>query len=104
MRGNVIMIDDGKLEVKVTRILPNNDVEVEVVVGGILSSKKGLNLPDTKISLPALTEKDLDDLEFILGQNVDWIALSFVREVKDITGLKRYFKSKAKQGKSNCEN
>ncbi len=57
--GNIIMIDDGKLEVKVTRILPNNDVEVEVVVGGILSSKKGLNLPDTKISLPALTEKDL---------------------------------------------
>ena len=61
------MIDDGKLEVKVTRILPNNDVEVVVVMGGLLSSKKGLNLPDTKISLPAFTEKDLEDLEFIIG-------------------------------------
>ena len=80
--GNLIMIDDGKLEVRVMKILPNNNVEVEVVMGGILSSKKGLNLPDTKISLPALTEKDLDDLDFIIDQNVDWIALSFVREVK----------------------
>ena len=86
--GNLIMIDDGKLEVKVKRVLPNNNVEVEVMIGGILSSKKGLNLPDTKISLPALTEKDLDDLDFIIGQDVDWVALSFVREVKDITGLK----------------
>jgi len=92
--GNLIMIDDGKLEVKVTKILPNNDVEVVVVMGGELSSKKGLNLPDTKISLPALTEKDLEDLDFIINQNVDWIALSFVREVKDITGLKDILKSK----------
>lgn len=97
--GNLIMIDDGKLEVKVTKILPNNDVEVEVQMGGILSSKKGLNLPDTKISLPALTKKDLNDLDFIITQNVDWIALSFVREVKDIVGLKDILKknnSKAK--------
>ncbi len=92
--GNLIMIDDGKLEVRVTKILPNNNVEVVVVMGGILSSKKGLNLPDTKISLPALTEKDLNDLDFIIGQNVDWIALSFVREVKDITGLKDILKSR----------
>jgi len=90
--GNVILIDDGKLEVRVTAILPNNDVEVEVVLGGILSSKKGINLPDTKISLPALTEKDLNDLDFIIGQKVDWIALSFVRQVKDITDLKKILK------------
>src|SRR4029079_4992929 len=90
----LIMIDDGKLEVKVTKILPNNDVEVVVVMGGELSSKKGLNLPDTKISLRARTEKDLEDLDFIINQNVDWIALSFVREVKDITGLKDILKSK----------
>ncbi len=92
--GNVIMIDDGKLEVRVTKILPNNDVEVVVQMGGILSSKKGLNLPDTKISLPALTEKDLADLDFILTQNVDWVALSFVREVKDIIGLKDILKAR----------
>lgn len=97
--GNTIMIDDGKLEVKVVRILPNNDVKVEVVVGGILSSKKGLNLPDTKISLPALTEKDLADLDFILTQNVDWIALSFVREVKDIIGLKNILKERKSKAK-----
>ena len=97
--GNIIMIDDGKLEVKVVRILANNDVKVEVVMGGILSSKKGLNLPDTKISLPALTEKDLADLDFILTQNVDWIALSFVREVKDIMGLKDILKERKSKAK-----
>jgi len=90
--GNLIMIDDGKLEVRVTEILPSNDVKVVVVMGGLLSSKKGINLPDTKISLPALTEKDLVDLDFIIGQNVDWIALSFVRQVKDITELKTILK------------
>jgi pyruvate kinase len=75
--GNTIMIDDGKLEVKVSRILKNNDVQVVVTLGGPLSSKKGINLPDTKISLPALTEKDLVDLEFIIEQKLDWVALSF---------------------------
>src|SRR5882762_3586092 len=86
--GNVIMIDDGKLEVVVKKILPNNDVQVEVTMGGILSSKKGINLPDTKISLPALTEKDLVDLDFIIEQKLDWVALSFVRSVKDIMILR----------------
>lgn len=90
--GNVIMIDDGKLEVSVVEIAPNNDVKVVVIMGGILSSKKGINLPDTKISLPALTEKDLIDLDFIITQDVDWIALSFVRQVKDISGLKAILK------------
>ena len=86
--GNIIMIDDGKLEVKVINIEKNNDVKVQVVMGGILSSKKGINLPDTKISLPALTDKDLVDLEFIIEQKLDWVALSFVRSVKDIVILR----------------
>ncbi|HRP18333.1 MAG TPA: pyruvate kinase, partial [Ginsengibacter sp.] len=86
--GNTILIDDGKLEVRVVRVLPDNDVEVEVVMGGVLSSKKGVNLPDTKISLPALTKKDLEDLNFIISRKVDWIALSFVRRVEDILQLK----------------
>lgn len=85
--GNKIMIDDGKLEVKVIG-LQGTDVQVEVTMGGILSSKKGVNLPDTKISLPALTEKDLIDLEFIIDQQLDWVALSFVRHVKDIVILR----------------
>ncbi len=97
--GNLILIDDGKLEVKVTKILPNNNVEVQVIIGGILSSKKGINLPDTKISLPALTEKDLEDLDFIIGQNVDWIALSFVRQTKDITELKDILKKRKSTAK-----
>ncbi len=86
--GNTIMIDDGKIEVKVSGIEKNGDVKVVVTLGGILSSKKGLNLPDTKISLPALTEKDLADLEFIIEQQLDWVALSFVRSVKDIVILR----------------
>jgi pyruvate kinase len=86
--GNIIMIDDGKLEVRVKRIMPNNDVQVEVTMGGIISSKKGINLPDTAISLPALTEKDLIDLDFIIAQKLDWVALSFVRKVEDISQLK----------------
>ena len=86
--GNTIMIDDGKLEVVVSNIMKNGDVKVEVTLGGILSSKKGINLPDTKISLPALTEKDLEDLEFIIEQKLDWVALSFVRNVKDIVILR----------------
>lgn len=86
--GNLILIDDGKLEVKVVGITRENDVQVQVTLGGKLSSKKGINLPDTKISLPALTDKDLQDLEFIIDQQLDWIALSFVRNVKDIIILR----------------
>jgi len=86
--GNKILVDDGKLEVQVKKILKNNDVQVEVTMGGKLSSKKGINLPDTKISLPALTEKDLEDLEFIIEQELDWVALSFVRHVKDLIILR----------------
>lgn len=86
--GNIILIDDGKLEVRVSDILQNGDVKVEVTLGGVLSSKKGINLPDTKISLPALTEKDLVDLDFIIEQQLDWVALSFVRNPKDIVILR----------------
>ena len=92
--GNLILIDDGKLEVRVKNILPNNDVQVEVTMGGVISSKKGINLPDTEISLPALTEKDLDDLNFIIEKKLDWVALSFVRKVDDIVRLRSILNSK----------
>ena len=97
--GNTIMIDDGKIEVVVNQIMANGDVKVKVKLGGIISSKKGLNLPDTKISLPALTEKDLIDLEFILKEQLDWIALSFVRRVEDITGIKKIIKDNNSKSK-----
>ncbi len=97
--GNKILIDDGKLEVQVKKILKNNDVEVEVTMGGRLSSKKGINLPDTKISLPALTEKDLADLEFIIAEELDWVALSFVRSVKDLIILRNKLQEKQSRTK-----
>ncbi|TAN17253.1 MAG: pyruvate kinase [Chitinophagaceae bacterium] len=86
--GNVVLIDDGKIEVKVTEITRENNVKAVVTIGGILSSNKGVNLPDTKISLPCLTGKDLEDLAFIIEQDIDWVALSFVRSVNDIVTLR----------------
>lgn len=97
--GNKIMIDDGKLEVQVKNILKNNDVQVLVTMGGVISSKKGINLPDTKISLPALTEKDLVDLDFIIEQQLEWVALSFVRSVKDIIILRNKLHEKKSKTK-----
>lgn len=97
--GNTIMIDDGKIEVKVQSVESNGDVKVVVTLGGIISSKKGINLPDTKISLPALTEKDLEDAAFIIKEKLDWVALSFVKRVADIEMLRDILnehKSKAK--------
>jgi len=97
--GNIIMIDDGKLEVKVISIEKNHDVKVEVKLGGIISSKKGVNLPDTKISLPAITEKDEVDLAYIIEQKLDWVALSFVRRVNDIVGLREKLNHKKSKTK-----
>jgi pyruvate kinase len=97
--GNVIMIDDGKLEVVVVSIEKNHDVKVKVKLGGIISSKKGVNLPDTKISLPAITEKDEIDLAFIIEQKLDWVALSFVRRVNDIVGLREKLNQKKSKTK-----
>ena len=86
--GNTIMIDDGKIEVMVHSVEANGDVKVKVTLGGIISSKKGINLPDTKISLPAMTEKDLEDAAFIIKEELDWVALSFVKRVADIEMLR----------------
>jgi len=97
--GNIILIDDGKLEVRVLSIEKNNDVKVVVTLGGVLSSKKGINLPDTKITLPALTDKDLEDLDFIIEQKLDWVALSFVRNVKDLIILRNKLEEKKSKTK-----
>jgi pyruvate kinase len=87
--GDKILIDDGKLEVIVIEVTKDGDVRVAVSYGGRILPKKGVNLPDTAISLPAMTEKDINDFEFIVKQNVDWIALSFVRKAEDIIDLKQ---------------
>lgn len=97
--GEKILLDDGKIEVLVTDILPDGRVKVLVLSPGLLLPKKGVNLPDTKISLPSLSEKDLRDLDFIISQKIDWIALSFVRRPEDVTQLKQILKEKNSTGK-----
>ncbi|MCY7356980.1 MAG: pyruvate kinase [Rudanella sp.] len=93
--GERILMDDGKLEVKVIGI-DGTDVITEVVYGGSMKSKKGVNLPNTNVSMPAVTDKDWADLDFGLENDVEWIALSFVREASEIIDIKRYIKSKGK--------
>jgi pyruvate kinase len=85
--GERILLDDGKLIFEVTKTDKNTEVEAVVVQGGPLKSKKGVNLPNTKVSLPALTQKDIKDAIFAIENKVDWIALSFVRTPKDLEEL-----------------
>lgn len=87
--GERVLVDDGKLVFEVVSTNKEDEVKLKVVFGGTLSSNKGVNLPNTKISLPSLTEKDLEDLEFMLTQPVNWIALSFVRSGKDLKDLRK---------------
>ncbi|SDD10800.1 pyruvate kinase [Algoriphagus faecimaris] len=94
--GDRILIDDGNLEL-VVNSTDGKNVNCTVIHGGVLKSRKGINLPNTKVSAPSLTEKDLEDLEFGLAQEVDWIALSFVRSAEDIHDLRERIQ---KAGKS----
>ena len=86
--GEHIMVDDGKLLFEVISTNKETEVVVKVIVGGPLKSKKGVNLPNTAISLPALTEKDMEDAVFAIEQEVDWMALSFVRTPEDLRMLR----------------
>jgi pyruvate kinase len=88
--GEHILVDDGKLLFEVTATDRDSKVTTKVLRGGPLKSKKGVNLPNTKISLPALTEKDKQDVEFAIKLNVDWVALSFVRTPEDLIELNEY--------------
>ncbi|MGL6343266.1 MAG: pyruvate kinase [Waterburya sp.] len=93
----VILLDDGKVEMKVEKIdLANQDLHCRVVVGGDLSSNKGVNFPGVCLSVKALTAKDREDLMFGLDQGVDWIALSFVRNPQDILEIKDLIASAGK--------
>ena len=86
--GEKVLLDDGKLIFKVIETDNKYLVKAKVIQGGSLSSNKGVNLPNTKISLPALTKKDKEDAIFAIRKKVDWIALSFVRNKKDLEELK----------------
>ena len=86
--GERIFLDDGKMEVLVKEILNETEVLVSITIGGTLLPKKGVNLPDSLLTMPSMTEKDYADLEFIIENNLDWVALSFVRRPQDIIELK----------------
>lgn len=92
--GERIFLDDGKMELKVEKILNAKEILMSVTLGGVLLPKKGVNLPDSLLTMPSLTEKDIADLDFIIDQKIDWVALSFVRKAIDIIELKKRIKAK----------
>ncbi|MEY3053253.1 MAG: hypothetical protein RLY31_3038 [Bacteroidota bacterium] len=97
--GEEILVDDGKIRLLVLDTNGKDTVRLKVTHGGPLKSNKGVNLPNTKVSLPALTEKDIRDLDFILTQPVNWIALSFVRSPKDLKDLRTRIDAKGHPAK-----
>lgn len=94
--GSRILLDDGLLELKVMSVR-GEEVQCQVITGGILKNNKGINLPGVKVSAPSLTEKDRSDLFFCLGESVDFIALSFVRTAEDVEELKRIISASGRQ-------
>ncbi len=97
--GETILLDDGKLVMMIESTDGQKEVMARVIQGGILSSKKGLNLPNTKVSLPSLSQKDIEDLHFALSCDVDWIGLSFVRNAADVVALKAIIHESGKHAK-----
>lgn len=91
--GETILIDDGKIKLEVIETNGKNLVKAKVIYGGTLSSKKGVNLPNTKISIPCLTDEDISNAIYAIEQGVDWIALSFVRKASDILDLRKLIKA-----------
>jgi pyruvate kinase len=96
--GDTILMDDGLLQLKVMKSTAT-DVITEVVHGGILKEHKGINLPGVAVSAPSLTEKDMEDLEFGIANDIDYVALSFVRTGDDIRRLRNFIISKINKGK-----
>lgn len=94
--GEIILLDDGKLQMRVLETNYKDEVVCEVVHGGILTSRKGVNLPNTKVSIPSLTAEDRKNLDFVLESDVEWIGLSFVRNAGDIIELKEIIREKGK--------
>lgn len=90
--GDTILIDDGNIELKTTMV-SGKDVYTEVVHGELLKSRKGINLPNSNVSAPSMTEKDIEDLEFGFQFNLEWVALSFVRKASDIRDIQSRIKT-----------
>ncbi len=92
--GDFLLLNDGRLRVEITGVAPNR-IETTVIFGGILSNRKGVNLPNTLLPIPALTEKDRADLEAAASIGVDWIALSFVQRPEDVMEARELIKGRA---------
>ncbi len=90
-KGERLSMDDGRIRLEVVRARPPKEIACRVLVGGYLKSSKGLNLPETDLSdlVPALTEKDRRDVEWIVGQDIDYVALSFVQQAREIDELRK---------------
>ncbi|UDY22438.1 pyruvate kinase [Nocardioides sp. Kera G14] len=94
--GDMLLVDDGRLRLRVTGVVDETDVHVEVLVGGPVSDNKGINLPGVAVSVPALSEKDIEDLRFALGLGVDYIALSFVRDAADAEDVRKIMREEGR--------
>ena len=94
--GEEILIDDGKLKLQIIETNKKTSVKARVIYGGVLMSRKGVNLPHTDISLPSMTDKDIEDAIVAMENGVDWIALSFVRRASDVIELKQLIRRKKK--------
>lgn len=95
-RGEIILLDDGKIQLQVIESNNIDTVSCTIIHGGILTSRKGVNLPNTKISIPSLTEEDHDNLLFALSHDVEWIGMSFVRKAEDMIKVKEIIKAQGK--------
>src|SRR5690606_11016891 len=95
-KGEIILLDDGKIQLRVIESNHIDTVSCKIIHGGILTSRKGVNLPNTKISLPSLTEEDHENLLFALSHDVEWIGMSFVRKAEDMTKVKEIIKAQGK--------
>ena len=93
-KGDSLLLNDGRLRVEITKAEPTR-LETKVIYGGMLSNRKGVNLPDTELDIPALTEKDRADLEAAASLGVDWIALSFVQRAEDVAEAQKLVKGRA---------
>ncbi len=99
-KGDYMLLDDGLLELLVEKVVGHR-IHAKVLVGGLLSSHKGINLPDTKVSIPSLTKKDKEDLEFGIQQEVDYVSLSFVRTANEVLELRKLIERLQRKHKKN---
>jgi pyruvate kinase len=92
--GSLILVDDGNIELEVTRIDASGDIGCRILKGGVLSSHRGINLPGLRVNLPSMIQKDYADIDFAISQNFDFLALSFVQSAEDVRQLKDYLNQK----------